>query len=479
MEILIIYLIEVLIIMIFIMLSALFSGSETAYTTIDEVTLMRLVREKKIKEEDMKYWAKSSSMIPTLLVGNNIVNITASSIATVLAIRIAQALPNFSENIMVTISTATITVLIIIFGEILPKVLMRVNAEKTIPYLLYFMKICHFIFKPITFLMDKITTFIMNYLVPKKLRNPEKRSALASMDDIATIIDMGHKEGIIKESTHELLTGVIDFRSKTVEDIMTPRVDMVCIEAETDINDIIQLTVETGLSRFPVYEETIDHIIGIFHTRSLFKDYLKSNKNTKTKNKAIDYIMLPYFIPETKTISSLFNDMQKKKLQMAITIDEYGGTSGLVTMEDIVEEIMGDIEDESDKKEEDLISYYNASKEKTILFGTMLRITPGGDVAHITNELFKNKSFTIDELVNTKHNNYAAVYRGHYYFCMDDKHLITNLPTNKTITRLQTYVNFLLSSEDFELTPIIISSPENKLSDLKRITVKNPFTDTF
>ena len=357
MEILIIYLIEVLIIMIFIMLSALFSGSETAYTTIDEVTLMRLVREKKIKEEDMKYWAKSSSMIPTLLVGNNIVNITASSIATVLAIRIAQALPNFSENIMVTISTATITVLIIIFGEILPKVLMRVNAEKTIPYLLYFMKICHLIFKPITFLMDKITTFIMNYLVPKKLRNPEKRSALASMDDIATIIDMGHKEGIIKESTHELLTGVIDFRSKTVEDIMTPRVDMVCIEAETDINDIIQLTVETGLSRFPVYEETIDHIIGIFHTRSLFKDYLKSNKNTKTKNKAIDYIMLPYFIPETKTISSLFNDMQKKKLQMAITIDEYGGTSGLVTMEDIVEEIMGDIEDESDKKEEDLIKF--------------------------------------------------------------------------------------------------------------------------
>lgn len=357
MEILIIYLIEILIIMIFIMLSALFSGSETAYTTIDEVTLMRLVREKKIKEEDMKYWAKSSSMIPTSLVGNNIVNITASSIATVLAIRIAQALPNFSENIMVTISTATITVLIIIFGEILPKVLMRVNAEKTIPYLLYFMKICHLIFKPITFLMDKITTFIMNYLVPKKLRNPEKRSALASMDDIATIIDMGHKEGIIKESTHELLTGVIDFRSKTVEDIMTPRVDMVCIEAETDINDIIQLTVETGLSRFPVYEETIDHIIGIFHTRSLFKDYLKSNKNIKTKNKAIDYIMLPYFIPETKTISSLFNDMQKKKLQMAITIDEYGGTSGLVTMEDIVEEIMGDIEDESDKKEEDLIKF--------------------------------------------------------------------------------------------------------------------------
>ncbi|MEI0525590.1 hemolysin family protein [Brachyspira murdochii] len=358
MEMLLVYLFEILTIIILIMLSALFSGSETAYTSIDDVTLMRLVREKKIKEEDKKYWEKSNSMIPTLLVGNNIVNITASSIITVFAIRLAEALPHISTNLMVTISTATITVLIIIFGEILPKVLMRVNAEKMMPYLLYFMKFCHFIFKPITFLMDKITTFIMNYFVPKKLRNTEKRSALSSMDDITTIIHLGHKEGIIKEYTHELLTGVIDFRNKTVEEIMTPRVDMVCIEAETDVDEIIRLTVETGLSRFPVYEETVDHIIGIFHTRALFKEYVKgSSKKSKLKKKAIDYIMLPYFVPETKTISSLFTDMQKKKLQMVITIDEYGGTAGLVTMEDIIEEIMGDIEDESDKKEADVIRF--------------------------------------------------------------------------------------------------------------------------
>lgn len=358
MEVLLVYLFEIFIIIILIMLSALFSGSETAYTSIDDVTLMRLVREKKIKEEDKKYWEKSSSMIPTLLVGNNIVNISASSIITVFAVRLADILPHVSTNVMVTISTATITILIIIFGEILPKVLMRVNAEKMMPYLLYFMKFCHFIFKPITFLMDKITTFIMNYFVPKRLRDAEKRSALSSMDDITTIIHLGHKEGIIKEYTHEMLTGVIDFRNKTVEEIMTPRVDMVCIEAETDVNEIIKLTVESGLSRFPVYEETVDHIIGIFHTRALFKEYVKGGgKMNKIKKKAIDYIMLPYFVPETKTISSLFNDMQKKKLQMVITIDEYGGTAGLVTMEDIIEEIMGDIEDESDKKEADVIRF--------------------------------------------------------------------------------------------------------------------------
>lgn len=356
MTLILIYIVEILIILILIMLSGLFSGSETAYTSIDDVTLMRLIREKKVKEEDKKFWNKTHSMIPTLLVGNNIVNITTSSIITVFAIRLARHWDNMSENIMVTIATVVITVLIIVFGEILPKVLMRVNAESSIPYLLHFMKFFYRIFTPITFLMDKITTFIMNHFVPKSMRYKEKKSALSSMDDIASIINLGHKEGIIKEYTHDLLTGVIDFRHKTVEDIMTPRVDMICLEADTPASEIISLTVESGLSRFPVYEETIDHIIGILHTRALFKEYVKGEKH-KIKKKAIDYIMLPYFVPETKPISSLFTEMQTRKLQMVIAIDEYGGTSGLVTMEDIIEEIMGDIEDESDKKEEEFITY--------------------------------------------------------------------------------------------------------------------------
>ena len=348
------YFIEILVILLLISLSALFSGSETAYTSIDDVTLMRLVREKKIKESDTKYWSKSNSIIPTILVGNNIVNIVASSLTTLFAVKIALLIPYISENIMVTIATAIITILIIIFGEIVPKVIMRVNAEFFIPYILLFIKFCYYIFKPITFLMEKVTNLIINIFVPKSMRDT-KRSPLSSIDDITTIIQLGHQEGIIKKSTHELLTGVIEFKDKTVDEIMTPRVDMISVDAETTIDEIVKLTVDTGLSRFPVYEETVDHIIGIFHTRSLFKDYNKSkSKNTK---KVIDYIMIPNFIPETKTISSLFNDMQKKQYQMAIIIDEYGGTVGLVTMEDIIEEIMGEIADESDKKEADLIKF--------------------------------------------------------------------------------------------------------------------------
>lgn len=329
-------------------MSALFSGSETAYTSIDDVTLLRLVREKKLKEDDKKYWHKKSySFVPSMLVGNNIVNIVATSLVTVFAIRLSTII-RIDEGVAITVITFLFTITLIICGEIFPKTVMLVYAEKAIPKLIVFMKLCFRIFRPITVILNSITSFIIDKVIPKEAKN-EKRGVLSSMDDIASIINLGHKEGIIKETTHDLLTGVIDFRSKTVEDIMIPRVDMHCVESETPIADIISLAVETGHSRFPVYEETVDHIIGILHTKFLFKNYLKENKKDK---KAIDFIMLPYFVPETKPISRLFSEMQKQKLQMVIAIDEYGGTAGLVSMEDIIEEIMGDIEDESDNEEE-------------------------------------------------------------------------------------------------------------------------------
>lgn len=351
----IIYIILLISITILIFISSLFSGSETAYTSIDEVTLLRLTREKKIKEDDKKFWQKNNSLIPSMLVGNNIINITATSLVTVFAIHFAANNSFISESVMVTLTTALFTCILIIFGEILPKTLATVNAEIIIPYLIYFMKLCYFIFKPITILMNKITGFIIKRIMPKRLNVSERRAVLASLDDITSIINLGHKEGIIKESTRNLLTGVIDFRSKTVEDIMIPRVDMDCIEADTPVEEILSLAIESGHSRFPVYEETVDHIIGILHTKSILKDYFNHKKHKSEK--AIDYnIMLPYFVPETKPINRLFTEMQKQKLQMVIAIDEYGGTAGLVSMEDIIEEIMGDIEDESDK-EPDFITH--------------------------------------------------------------------------------------------------------------------------
>ena len=338
--------IQIVIIILLLLLSALFSGTETAYTSIDDVTLLRLIREGKLKETDKKFWQKSHSLIPSLLVGNNLVNIAATSLVTVLSIEMGRRSEFFSESVMIMMVTTVYTLSLLIFGEIFPKTIMRINAEKFIPSLIKFAKLSYYIFTPVTILLNFITSFIMDILVPKKLRPEDRRALVSSMEDISSIINLGHKEGIIKGNTLDLLNGVIDFRHKTVESIMIPRVDMYCLEAETPIREILALSIETGHSRFPVYDETLDHIIGIFRTKVIFKDYLKGELQSK---KAIDYIMLPYFVPETKSISMLFGEMQKQKLQMAIVIDEYGGTAGLVSMEDIVEEIMGEIEDESDK----------------------------------------------------------------------------------------------------------------------------------
>lgn len=349
-------------VVILLMLSALFSGTETGYTSIDDVTLLRLVRKNKLKESDKKFWTNEFSLIPTLLVGNNVVNIVATSIITILAINVAKVTPFLSEGASITVITALFTITLLIFGEVLPKLFTRVNAETFVPYIFGLAKMCFYLFKPITILLDIITNIVIKYLLPTSMRPTTKSSLVSSMDDITSIINLGHKEGIIIGSTMDLLTGVIDFRNKAAESIMIPRVDMYCIDADTLVKDILALSIETGHSRFPVYDENIDHIIGVFHTKSIFKDYLK---NSMVEKKAIDYIMLPYFVPENKPISMLFTEMQKQKLQMVIVIDEYGGTAGLITMEDIIEEIMGEIEDESDKAQ----SYVKFKGKRAIVNG--------------------------------------------------------------------------------------------------------------
>lgn len=354
----IIIIIQILVMVCLLTLSGLFSGSETAYTSLDGLTLSRLIRDKKLKEADRKYWKKSFSMIPALLVGNNIVNIAATAVATSFTIHFAQRTKAISENAALLISTTIFSVLLIFFGEVLPKTFVRIHKEKAIYYLLNFMKVSYVVFKPVTKIIAHFTSFVIN-LFPGV--NTTKTSVLSSVDDITMIIHLGHKEGLIKDSTRDLLTGVIEFPSKTVLDIMIPRVDINCVDSETKILDVLMLSDSTGHTRLPVYEETIDNIIGILNTKNIIKDYI----NGKHQKKAIDYIMLPYFVPEDKALNELFREMQSQKIQMAIVIDEYGGTSGIVSTEDILEEIVGNIEDEMDKNENNIIFY----DKKTLIKG--------------------------------------------------------------------------------------------------------------
>ncbi len=339
---------QFIIIIILILLSFSFSGSETAYTSLDKLTLSRLIREKKLREQDRKFWKKSHSMIPSLLVGNNIVNITATAILTSLSINIASKTPGLSESMAILLSTIIFTITLLIFGEVLPKTFALLYTESFIIRFFGFMKFFYMIFMPITKVLSFFTSFTIK-LLPGKISN--KESILSSIDDITHIIHIGHKEGFIEKDTRNFLTGIIEFPSKNVSEIMIPRVNMDCIDAETSIFDILILSDETGHTRFPVYEETIDNIIGILNIKYIIKDYI----NGRHQKKAIDYIMLPYFVPEDKMLGYLFSEMQAGKRQMAIVVDEYGGTSGMVSIEDILEEIVGDIEDEVDKEKNNII----------------------------------------------------------------------------------------------------------------------------
>ncbi len=336
------------IILILVALSFAFSGSETAFTSLDKITLSRLMREKKIKEKDKKYFKKNNMIIPSLLVGNNIVNIAATSLVTSFAINLASGIPFISENISIFIFVAIFTIAILIFGEVLPKTFAHTFTEGFVLRAFPFMKLFYKIFKPITRVLAIITSFILK-LLPKKLSS--HKSILTSVDDITHIIDIGHEEGFIEEETRNYLTGIIEFPSKTVSEIMIPRVNMKCVTSETNILDILILSDETKHTRFPVYEDTIDNIIGILNIKNLIRDYIHGVHN---KN-AIDYIMTPYFVPEDKMLGPLLSEMQKEKRKMAIVVDEYGGTSGMVSDEDILEEIVGDIEDEGEKEKKNVI----------------------------------------------------------------------------------------------------------------------------
>lgn len=340
--------IQLVIIFILLLFSFSFSGSETSYTSIDKFTLARLVREKKISDQDKKYFKKSHSMIPAILVGNNIVNIASTAILTALSINIANQLDFLSESLAIFVSTALFTIALLLFGEILPKTFALIYKEKFLLLFFGFMKFFYILFSPATKLLSGFTSFVLKMFMPAGVS--DKEFMFSSVDDITNVIHIGHKEGFIEEETRDYLTGIIEFPSKTVSDVMIPRVNIECFNSETKIPEILMLASDKAHTRFPVYEDTVDNIIGILNVKSIIKDYI----NGKHEKKAIDYTIHPYFVPEDKMLGPLLQDMKHHKLKMAIVVDEYGGTSGMVSVEDILEEIVGEIEDESDKDKKNI-----------------------------------------------------------------------------------------------------------------------------
>ena len=337
--------IEVIILAILIFLSAFFSGVETALTSMTKLRIKQLLEKEVSRANVINVWVKrSDKLLISILVGNNIVNIGAASLGALVVERLLPAGGSLGKA--VAISWGLVTFLILTFGEIIPKSFARKYAEKVsiicLPYLIFI----SFLLTPFNKIFLLIVRVFMRTIGSKYEVIPTK----ITEEEIKSIVNVGQKEGVIPEEEKELIHSIFEFGDTIVREIMTPRVDIIAVSEHESLESTKNLVRKTLYSKIPVYGKNFDDIKGIFYAKDFIVE--KAGKiEEETSLKASNITREAFFVPETKRISSLLKEMQRKKIHIAIVLDEYGGTSGLVTLEDILEEIVGEIRDEFDVDE--------------------------------------------------------------------------------------------------------------------------------
>lgn len=320
---------QIIVIVILILCSAYFSATETAFTSLNKIRMKNMAGEGNKKAERVLVLSeKYDKLLTTILIGNNIVNISMTSIATVLFV-------SFFGAYGPTLSTIVITIVVLIFGEITPKNIAKEKPETfsmlSAPIINFFM----IVLTPVNFIFTK-----WKHLVAKMFKLYKVDTITG--DELLTMVEEAEHSGGIDESQSELIQNAIEFNELTAEDVMTPRPEMEAIDIDFPEDELAELFKSTGFSRLPVYEEDIDKIIGVINQKD-FHNYVRGTGKT-----IADYVVPVVFVGTAMRISDLLKKMQQMKTHMAIIIDEYGGTEGLVTMEDIIEELVGDIYDEHD-----------------------------------------------------------------------------------------------------------------------------------
>ena len=338
--------IQFLALIILICLSAFFSSAETSMTTVNKIRIQSLAEQgDKRASILLTVIEDSGKLLSTILIGNNIVNISASSLATTITMRLF-------GNAAVSISTGIITLLVLIFGEITPKTMASLHAEKMA---LSYARIIHFLMfllTPVIFLVNKMAKGVLTLL---RVDDSVKGNTITE-HELRTLVNVGHKEGVIETEERQMIYNVFDFGDSQAQDVMVPRIDVTFADVNSSYEDLIQLFREEKHTRFPVFEETTDNIIGIINV----KDLLLTDQKDFTLRKILREA---YFTYEYKKTSELLMEMKEHSVSFAVVLDEYGATSGIVTLEDLVEEIVGDIHDEYDIEEEDDLTEILPGKE--------------------------------------------------------------------------------------------------------------------
>lgn len=347
--------VQLISLVVLILLSAFFSSAETALMTVNKIKLRTLVENgDKRAERVLRITEDSGKLLSAILIGNNIVNISASSIATILATKMW-------GNAGAGIATGILTFLILIFGEISPKTLATIHAEKLA---LSYSGVISFLMKiltPVIFIINKLA---MGFLFLIGV-NPEDADTQMTEEELLTIIDVSKEEGVIEDEEHEMINNLFDFGDSQAKTVMVPRIDMVFADVNSTYDELLAIFKDNMFTRLPVYEENTDNVIGILNMKDLLLCADRENFSIR------DIIREPYFTYEHKNTAELFVEMRKSSISLAIVLDEYGATAGLITLEDLLEEIVGEIRDEYDTDEEDPIEQLN-EREFIVLGSTNL-----------------------------------------------------------------------------------------------------------
>ena len=347
---------QLIVLMVLLVLSAFFSSAETSLTTVNKLRIRSLVEEGNKRAKLISNLIENpSKMISAILIGNNIVNLYASSLTTTLVL-------DLFNNVPAAVGTGVLTLFILIFGEITPKTLAAIHAEKMA-----------FLYAPVISLLTKVLTpviFLLNQLSGVFLLlfhiDSNAKTNVMTENELLTIVDVSHEDGVIESEERLMITNVVDFGDSLAKDVMVPRIDMAFANIEMTYDELVAAFEKDMYTRLPVYSETRDNVIGIINLKDVF--FFRGNKEDFNIK---DFLRTPYFTYEYKKTSELLRELKKAAISLAIVLDEYGATAGLITIEDLIEEIVGEIRDEYDTDEEDAIQK-TGENEYTILGTTKL-----------------------------------------------------------------------------------------------------------
>lgn len=349
--------IQLFALLILVCLSAFFSSAETSLSTVNRVRLKTLAEEgNKRAQTALHVLDKYGKMLSAILIGNNVVNLSASALATTLAIKI---------NLAVGIATGVLTVVILLFGEILPKNMAMVYSEKLALAYAGIVALVMKVLTPVIFLVDKLSQGLM-----KLLHIDAGKKQAMTENELRTYVEVSHEDGVIESEEREMIYNVFDFSDAVAKDIMIPRIDMAVVSEEADYDEVMKLFQDCMYTRIPVYHEDKDNIIGLIN----IKDFILVKD--KAHFRIQDIRRQAYYTYEYKKTADLLMEMREKRANVAFVLNEYGATVGMITMEDLLEEIVGEIRDEYDEDEEELIQ---AAGERAYLVEGSMKLSDIND----------------------------------------------------------------------------------------------------